>query len=221
MLTILQDVPALVNAYMQWLANPDLDSVRPCHCGHPFRHRHGSYGRWVLLPDSAALRLRILRLKCPQCGQTEGILPDFLRPRYQYPWPTQQALVEQYVTTVGSYRRVAAHQPGLAYQRLWQWVQSVATDAADLARRLVTEITRWSPGSLLLASALADGRCEPLPWPKALSDAKQVALGWVRPLLRQAGRLWQVGHQLGAGWGPPDPGQALRFAESFRQAAKP
>lgn len=218
MLTILGDLPALVNAYAEWLDSPDLASVRPCPCGHPFRHRHGSYPRWVLLPDGEAVPLRVLRLKCPRCRKTEGILPDFLRPRYQYPWPTQQALVQQYVEAPDSYRQVAGQQAGLSYQRLWQWVQAVSTGAADLARRLVAEIAQWAPGSAVLAAALADGRSEPLPRPKALAATKQVALGWIRPLLRQAGRLWQVGHERGAGWGPPDPRQALRFLETYRLA---
>lgn len=219
MLTILQDITALVNAYEQWLADPDLDALRACGCGQPFRHRHGSYPRWTLLPDGTARLLRVLRLKCPHCGKTEAVLPDFLRSRYQYPWPTQQALVEAYVSTDASYRQVAAYQPGLPFQRLWQWVQAVAVGAVELSRHLVTEITHRMPGSPLLAEALADGRREPVPHRKARSVAKAEALSWVRPLLRQARRLWQAGHELGAGWGPPDPWQLLRFVEGFRQVA--
>lgn len=217
MLTILQDTTALVNAYTQWLVHPNLDGVRKCGCGHGYRHRHGSYRRWVLLPDGSALVLGVLRLKCPRCRQTEGILPDFLRPRCQYPWPVQQALVEQYVSTAASYRQVAAQHPGLPYQRLWQWVQAAAAAAADLARRLVTALTHWFPGSPLLAGALADGHGEQLPRRKARSEAKQEALGWVQPLLRQALRLWQAGHERGAAWGVPDRCQTLRFAQSFRR----
>jgi len=55
----------------------------PC-CSYPSTLlRHGFYWRNVLFCKSQ-YRILILRLKCPSCGKTVSLLPDFLLPHFQY-----------------------------------------------------------------------------------------------------------------------------------------
>lgn len=55
----------------------------PC-CLYPCAlPRHGFYWRNALFLKSQ-FRIPILRLKCPSCGKTISLLPDFLLPHYQY-----------------------------------------------------------------------------------------------------------------------------------------
>ncbi|MGI6308512.1 MAG: DUF6431 domain-containing protein [Dethiobacteria bacterium] len=55
----------------------------PC-CSYPSTlPRHGFYWRNALFLKSH-YRIPILRLKCPSCGKTISLLPDFLLPHFQY-----------------------------------------------------------------------------------------------------------------------------------------
>ncbi len=61
---------------------PRID-VCPC-CSYPSNlPRHGFYWRNALFRKSQ-FRIPILRLKCPSCGKTISLLPDFLLPHFQY-----------------------------------------------------------------------------------------------------------------------------------------
>jgi hypothetical protein len=54
------------------------------NCGYLGRlHRHGFYSRNVITRFTT-YRIFILRIKCPSCGKTHSLLPDFLIPYYQY-----------------------------------------------------------------------------------------------------------------------------------------
>lgn len=53
-------------------------------CGYEgMLHRHGYYSRNVITKH-AIKRINILRVKCPSCGKTHSVLPNFLIPYYQY-----------------------------------------------------------------------------------------------------------------------------------------
>jgi len=58
-------------------------SICPC-CSYPATlPRHGFYWRNALF-HKYQLRIPIVRLKCPSCGKTISLLPDFLLPHFQY-----------------------------------------------------------------------------------------------------------------------------------------
>lgn len=103
-------------------------SVRPCPCGCHFRHRHGFLERWVI-GGRESVRIKVIRLRCPQCGKTESVLPDFIRRRHQYPWPVRENLILEYLSSPVSYRRTASKVDGLSYQNLWGWVNRLASKA--------------------------------------------------------------------------------------------
>lgn len=53
-------------------------------CGYEgMLHRHGYYSRNVITRHWIK-RIYILRVKCPSCSRTHGVLPSFLIPYYQY-----------------------------------------------------------------------------------------------------------------------------------------
>lgn len=54
------------------------------YCGYEgMLHRHGYYSRNVITRHCIK-RINILRVKCPSCGKTHAVLPNFLIPYYQY-----------------------------------------------------------------------------------------------------------------------------------------
>jgi len=63
----------------------DFPGIETCPlCSYPSTlSRHGFYWRNVLFRKTQ-YRIPILRLKCPSCGKTISLLPDFLLPHFQY-----------------------------------------------------------------------------------------------------------------------------------------
>ena len=67
----------------------------PC-CSYPSTlPRHGFYWRNALFRKSW-YRIPILRLKCPSCGKTISLLPDFLLPYFQYSFEYILGAVRQF-----------------------------------------------------------------------------------------------------------------------------
>lgn len=73
---------------------PRID-ICPC-CSYPTKlPRHGFYWRNALFGKSQ-FRIPILRLKCPSCGKTISLLPDFVLPYFQYSLEYILNAVEKY-----------------------------------------------------------------------------------------------------------------------------
>jgi hypothetical protein len=74
---------------------PNIDDFRPpfCPCCGALAREarqlqligHGSYPRWVHLPQSRKIRIR--RFLCKRCRRTSSVLPRGLLPRFQYTAP--------------------------------------------------------------------------------------------------------------------------------------
>lgn len=69
--------------------------LRTAHCPHcqVLYRRHDTRPRAAWTDCAHAQRLLVLRVRCPQCGSTETVLPDFLTPYRRYQTPVREAVV--------------------------------------------------------------------------------------------------------------------------------
>ncbi len=147
-----------IDGYEQWARDGDLSAHRPCPvagCGCRFRHRHG----WVLravLYGGKERWLRLLRLFCPWCRQTETLIPEWLLPHSPYPSPFREAAVLHYIGSPAGYRPTAA-MFGVDYTLLWGWTRRLAAGAVDLVGVVVRELLAQEPGAKLELLPVAHG----------------------------------------------------------------
>jgi len=147
---IVARIKQLIEEYEHWARQGDISAHRPCPaegCDCRFRHRHG----WVLRDVACGgweASIGLLRLFCPQCGATETLCPEWLRPHALYPWPWQEAAVLEYVGGAAGYRPVAAAF-GVDYTLLWGWVRRLAVVAVDLVAVVVRELLEQDPAARL------------------------------------------------------------------------
>lgn len=78
--------------YKNVVANLPIHRIR-CSCGHAGHLvRHGYYSR-RLKTSHGTIVLRILRVKCKECGRTHAILPELVVPYSQIPADLQQIML--------------------------------------------------------------------------------------------------------------------------------
>ena len=69
-----------------------LQTARCPHCHCTYR-RHQSRERAAWDDGDPAQRILVLRIRCPSCGTTQTVLPDFLTPYRRYLTPVREAVV--------------------------------------------------------------------------------------------------------------------------------
>ncbi|MEW6080369.1 MAG: hypothetical protein AB1576_00970 [Bacillota bacterium] len=194
-----------------------MKEARPCPCGCTFRHRHGSYSRFVVV-GLCDFRLAIPRLYCPWCHKTEAVLPGWLSRRSVYPACFRQAAVVNYLAGEGGYRPVAA-EFHLNWELLWQWVDRLAHQAKDLLAQLTGLLLWYEPeGRAVTAWSGELRRGVDAYRAKTRDPGKRESLAAIGPLLTCAHQLWRVGTTAGLGWGEPDPVHLLGFLDSCVKA---
>ena len=78
--------------YNEATAKLDLVLLK-CSCGHTgCLERHGYYERKLKTPWKI-IKLRILRVRCKECGKTHAILPELVVPYSQIPADIQQQML--------------------------------------------------------------------------------------------------------------------------------
>lgn len=112
---------------------PDLP-MRCSHCDAQPLHRHGRYfrvvvGRWRLV------RIPIYRWKCPHCGRTVSVLPDFLKPYARF---------LSFLREKAIWRRLA----GWTWERIAWTVSSPAVSVVSVRTllRWFTRAVSWAAG---------------------------------------------------------------------------
>ena len=68
-------------------------------------HWHAWYVRTI---KGESERIRILRVRCSQCGKTHAVIPDFLSPYKRYPQTVQEAVLGQVVENGIAVERIEA-----------------------------------------------------------------------------------------------------------------
>lgn len=68
-------------------------------------YNHGSYERNVITEEDS-YRITIFRVKCPICGKTHALIPDFLIPYFQYSLDTIKKCLDLKFRTGNSYSRI-------------------------------------------------------------------------------------------------------------------
>jgi hypothetical protein len=63
-------------------------------CNHHALHEHGRFWR-VAVTKRRQFKLPIYRWRCPVCGKTISILPDFLSPRVRFVTPVREAAIKR------------------------------------------------------------------------------------------------------------------------------
>jgi len=69
-----------------------LQAARCPHCQCAYR-RHQARERAAWVDGDHAQRILVLRIRCPSCGRTRTVLPDFLTPYRRYLTPVREAVV--------------------------------------------------------------------------------------------------------------------------------
>lgn len=78
-------------------------------CGYAGRqHRHGGYFRNIIT-DNVSRRVKIFRVKCPSCGKTHAIIPDYIVPYFQHSYDLiKNCLAFKYLRNL-SYSKIFKH----------------------------------------------------------------------------------------------------------------
>lgn len=69
-----------------------LQAARCPHCQCAYR-RHQTRERAAWEDGDHAQRILVLRIRCPSCGRTRTVLPDFLTPYRRYLTPVREAVI--------------------------------------------------------------------------------------------------------------------------------
>ena len=188
-----------------------VEQARACPCGCPFRHRHGSYTRFVLVV-SQEYRITIPRLLCPVCVKTVAVLPGFLAPRSPHPWCVREAAVAAQLAGPEGYRRIAAGL-ALAWQLVWAWVEALARRARELLVQLLALVLRY-PGPEGIGASLPGGWEVDALRARARSPAKRESLACLAGVFTQTHLLWRASGLRRE----PGPGELLGFVHTLREA---
>lgn len=187
-------------------ADLEVKTARPCPCGHPFRHLHGRYTRFVIV-GRVEFEISIPLLLCPCCGKTKAVLPSFLRFRSPYPWCYRQAVLLGWLME-GGYRKAAARFD-MSWELLWQWVEELARIAKELVNSLLGLLLRYTEATVDLLILPQAREVEA----RARTPAKREGVGAIVPLMVAGYWLWQVGAGLGLPWGKPEPAEILALVD--------
>lgn len=202
-------VKVLIDLYMAFVNNLP-PNVRPCSCGHPFRHRHGGYNRWVVVGVWEVL-IFILRLKCPRCGRTEALIPYFMPRHSPYPWILRQEVLFAYAEGDKGYRPTAATWE-VNWQTLWRWARELVRRLPALTGALLQSLValsgKASDYALQALTQVVMG--DPVPRSRA-PTTREVLRRYLPPCCTAALALWSAGAARGLSWGTPDHRHALSF----------
>lgn len=201
-------VKILIDLYRAFVNNLP-PAISPCSCGHPFRHRHGCYERWVVVGVWQE-RISILRLKCPRCKRTEALVPYFLPRHSPYPWVLRQEALFAYAEGEKGYRPTAAMWE-VSWQNLWRWAKELVRRLPALTGALL-QVLLVSPGRAsdgALKTLVQVAAKDPVPRPRA--PTREVLRRYLEPACAAALELWKAGTVRGLSWGAPDPRHALSF----------
>ena len=168
-----------------------VEQARGCPCGCRFRHRHGTYTRFVLVV-SQEYRITIPRLLCPVCVRTVAVAAQLAGPE--------------------GYRRVAAGL-ALAWQLVWAWVEALALGARELLVQLLALVLRY-PGPEGIGASLPGGWEVDALRARARSPAKRESLACLAGVFTQTHLLWRASGLRRE----PGPGELLGFVHTLREA---
>lgn len=101
----------------------------------------GKYCRFVYLDDSR-IYIPVYRWRCPKCGKTSGVLPDFLAPYLRHPTQTRESCLQSHLE--GSTIEKAAEQAGVEVRSASRWiarVKRILDGAISLVSRLIADLT--------------------------------------------------------------------------------
>jgi len=184
--------------------------VRACpHCNCRYRHKHGYVSRQIALDLCQAVCIKLLRMRCPGCGKTERIWPDWLPARARYALPVREMAAVQYLGGLAGYRPVAWGW-GLDHTVLWRWIDDLARSSVLWGARVAAEIVRW--GGRVPEVAVD----EALMAFKSRNRAKAERLGRLVALWPLLGALASACRQWLSELEPPEAGMALTFWSSYR-----
>ena len=86
-----------VKAYIEFFQNGCPKHIRPLRCldcgFDGLLHRHDHYVREVVTL-SAAYSITMYRFKCPACGETQTLRPNFIGPNRQSTWDVEESIIE-------------------------------------------------------------------------------------------------------------------------------
>ena len=204
-------VKILIDSYKAFVNNLP-PTVRPCPCGHAFRHRHGCYERWMVVGIWEEL-LSILRLYCPRCKSTEALVPHFMPRHSPYPWILRQEALFAYAEGDRGYRPTAATWE-VNWQTIWRWARELARRLPALTGALLQCLLALPDRSRdrAIRSLVRVAAEEPALWPRApTATTREVLRRYLAPACAAALELWEAGAVWGLSWGAPDPRQALAF----------
>lgn len=104
---IIDNIPNFIQRIIKNSEDDFYTVVHGCRqCGYSGNlHRHACYFRTVICKEITA-RVRIQRVKCPDCGKTHAIIPSDLIPYYQHTLSTILDLLELIKVNKHSYSMV-------------------------------------------------------------------------------------------------------------------
>jgi len=124
-------------------------------CNRRVLHEHGCFWR-VAVTKRRQFKLPIYRWRCPGCGQTVSVLPDFLAPRVRFVTPVREAAMKR--RQLGqSFKRIArgvasAAVGGIHPKTVKQWWRRHLAKAGDAALWVAAELIRFGVDENLLRS---------------------------------------------------------------------
>lgn len=70
--------------YEKLIINLEVKTIKCPDCGSCDMERHGYYKRYIII-SGVKYPIRILRIRCKECGKTHAVLPSFVVPYLHYP----------------------------------------------------------------------------------------------------------------------------------------
>jgi len=113
-------------------------------------HKHGRYWR-TAVTRRQVYRVPIYRWKCPCCGATVSVLPDFLAPYAQFVSLVREGAVRRRLcgSTVAEIAASAccAAAGGLSLRSVYRWLAKARQKATDWTAVLTDRLLRMQPGA--------------------------------------------------------------------------
>jgi len=120
------------------------------NCEGATLHKHGRYWR-TAVTSRKVYRIPIYRWKCPGCGATVSVLPDFLAPYAQFVSLVREGAVRRRLggLTVKeiAIRACSAPAGGLSLRSVYRWLAKARLKATDWTTVLSDRLLRMQPGA--------------------------------------------------------------------------
>jgi transposase-like protein len=158
-----------------------------CNCR---LHEHGCFWR-IAVAKHGQLRIPIYRWRCPTCGRTVSVLPDFLAPWKHFVVPVREAAMKR--RQLGqSFRKIArgvasAAIGGIHPRTIKRWWMLHLAKAGDAALWVAAELIRFGANEDLLRSHFRGVNPSPVDtvrWLDVLIQRYLHLLGFDHSLLR-------------------------------------